>query len=166
MVPLLSLDCRLLRVVSGFQHVVKLHVVSLRLVFQIFLLISFCISVIVMRNLSCCFLDECACGGCLGVAEAQLLFVKRKSSVSSSCPSSLVPASFWSSAFVVLFVLSCVARWARRSRGHVRGSCRLSESAACEVICYDIPFRTVFRRSELGRSLVRSSSLLDVSSLK
>ena len=111
MVPLMSLDCRLLRIVSGFQHVVKLHVVSLRLVFQIFLLISFCISIIVMRNLSCCFLDECACGGCLGVAEAQLLFVQRKSSVSSSCPSSLVSASFGSSAFVVLFVFSCVVRW-------------------------------------------------------
>ena len=120
----MSLDCRLLRIVSGFQHVVKLHVVSLRLVFQIFLLISFCISIIVMRNLSCCFLDECACGGCLGVAEAQLLFVQRKSSVSSSCPSSLVSASFGSSAFVVLFVLSCVVRWGRRSRGHVgRAGC-------------------------------------------
>ena len=162
----MSLDCRLLRVVSGFQHVVKLHVVSLRLVFQIFLLISFCFSIIVMRNLGCCFLDECACGGCLGVAEAQLLFVERKSSVSSSCPSSSVSASFWSSAFVVLFVLSFRCSVGCRSRGKVRGSCRLSESATCEVICHDIPFLTVFRRSELGRSLVRSSYLLNLLSLK
>ena len=72
-----------------------------------------CVSVrmIVMRNIGYCFLDECACGGCLGVAEAQLHFIERKSSVSSSSSSSLVPASFWSSALVVIFVLSCVVRW-------------------------------------------------------
>ena len=72
-----------------------------------------CVSVrmIVMRNLGCCFLDECACGGCLRVAEVQLHFIERKSSVSSSCSSSLVPASFWFSALLVLFVLSCVVRW-------------------------------------------------------
>ena len=50
-------------------------------------------------------------GGCLGVAEAQLHFFERKSSVSSSCSSSSVPASLWSSAFVVLLVLSCVVPW-------------------------------------------------------
>ena len=127
-----------------------------------------CVSVriIVMRNLGCCFLDESACGGCLRFAEVQLRCIERGREARQPLPVvfSIGFVLVFSLSRIFLFIVRCSVGC--RGRGHVRGSCRLSESATCDVICHDIPFRTVFCRSELGRSLLRSSSLLDLSSSK
>ena len=74
-----------------------------------------CVSVrmIVLRNLGCCFLDECACGGCLGVAEALLHFIESRR---------LASRLFNFSRF---FVLSFRCSVGYRSRGHVHGSLSL-----------------------------------------